>query len=76
MYAFMGWIIIFKIELVKSILPAPAFWLLASGGFAYTAGIIFYIIDYRMRLAHFMWHLFVMAGSILHFVMMVMYIFK
>lgn len=75
-YAFMGWIIVFKIGLVKSILPAPAFWLLVSGGFAYTVGIIFYIIDYRMKMAHFIWHLFVMAGSILHFIMMVMYIFK
>lgn len=76
MYAFMGWIIVFKIELVKSILPAPAFWLLASGGFSYTLGIVFYTIDYRMKLAHFIWHLFVMAGSILHFIMMVMYIFN
>ena len=75
-YAFMGWIIIFKIELVKTILPAPAFWLLVSGGIAYTLGIIFYIIDYRMKLAHFIWHLFVMLGSILHFIMMVLYIFK
>lgn len=76
MYAFMGWIVVFKIELVKSVLPEPAFWLLASGGLAYTIGIIFYIIDYRMRLAHFIWHLFVMAGSILHYIMMVLYIFK
>lgn len=76
MYAFMGWIIIFKIELLKSLMPEPAFWLLASGGFAYTVGIIFYIIDYRMKMAHFIWHLFVMAGSLLHFLMMVMYIFR
>jgi hemolysin III len=76
MYAFMGWIIVFKIELVKSMLPEPAFWLLASGGIAYTIGIVFYIIDYRMRLAHFIWHLFVMVGSILHFLMMVLYIFQ
>mgnify|MGYP003675939689 FL=1 len=76
MYAVMGWIVIFKINLVKSLLPEPAFWLLASGGFAYTIGIVFYIIDYRMKLAHFIWHLFVMAGSILHFLMMVMYIFR
>ena len=75
-YAFMGWIIVFKIELVKAILPAPAFCLLVSGSFAYTLGIIFYIIDYRMKLAHFIWHLFVMVGSILHFIMMVLYIFK
>lgn len=75
MYALMGWIIIFKIGLVREALPAPGFWLLVSGGFSYTAGIIFYIIDYRMKLAHFIWHLFVMAGSILHYLMMVMYIF-
>ncbi|MEM9299537.1 MAG: hemolysin III family protein [Bacteroidota bacterium] len=76
MYAFMGWIIVFKIELVKSLLPAPAFWLLVSGGLAYTSGIIFYVIDYRMRLAHFIWHLFVMAGSLLHYIMMVAYVFE
>ena len=76
MYAVMGWIVIFKIELVKSLLPEPAFWLLASGGMAYTVGIVFYIIDYRMTLAHFIWHLFVMAGSLLHFLMMIMYIFQ
>ncbi len=76
MYALMGWIIIFKIEVVKALLPTPAFWLLASGGFAYTVGIVFYIIDQKMKLAHFIWHLFVIIGSILHFIMMVMYIFK
>ncbi|MFY0602178.1 MAG: hemolysin III family protein [Cyclobacteriaceae bacterium] len=76
MYAFMGWIIVFKISLVKALLPEPAFWLLATGGFAYTVGIVFYIIDYRMRMAHFIWHLFVMAGSLLHFLMMVMYVFR
>lgn len=76
MYAFMGWIIVFKIGLVESLLPAPAYWLLISGGLAYTLGIVFYIIDYRMKLAHFIWHLFVMAGSILHYLMMVMYIFR
>lgn len=76
MYALMGWIIIFKIDLVSSLLPTPAFWLLVSGGLAYTVGIIFYLIDHRMRMAHFIWHLFVMAGSILHYLMMVMYIFQ
>ncbi len=76
MYAFMGWIIVFKIDLVRALMPDPAFWLLAAGGLAYTIGIVFYIIDYRMKMAHFIWHLFVMAGSILHFLMMVLYIFR
>lgn len=75
-YAVMGWIIVFKIGVLKAALPTPAFWLLASGGFAYTIGIIFYILDSRIKYGHFIWHLFVMAGSILHFIMMVMYVFK
>lgn len=76
LYAIMGWIIVFKIDLVKASLPDPAFWLLVSGGLAYTVGIIFYIVDTRMKYSHFIWHLFVMAGSILHFIMMAMYIFN
>ncbi len=71
----MGWIIVVKIDLVESLLSPNAFGLLVAGGLAYTVGIIFYILDYRLKLAHFIWHLFVMAGSILHYLMMVMYIF-
>lgn len=74
-YAFMGWIFIFKWGLLRETLIGPAFWLLLSGGLAYTVGIVFYIIDHRMKLAHFIWHLFVMAGSILHYIMLIMYIF-
>ena len=73
-YAFMGWIIAFKIELVKAVLEPTAYWLLLSGGIAYSVGIVFYLLDYRMKLAHFIWHLFVMAGSILHFIMIARYI--
>lgn len=75
-YAVMGWIIVFKFDMVRELLPTPAFWLLASGGLAYTIGIIFYILDSRIKYSHFIWHLFVMAGSILHYMMMVMYIFN
>ncbi|UXP33306.1 hemolysin III family protein [Reichenbachiella agarivorans] len=76
LYAVMGWIIVIKLDLIKSVMPESAFWLLASGGLCYTVGIAFYIVDYRMKFSHFIWHLFVMAGSILHFLMMVMYIFN
>ncbi len=76
LYAVMGWIIIFKIDVVKAALPDQAFWLLAVGGFAYTIGIVFYIVDTRMKFSHFIWHLFVMAGTVLHFLMMIFYIFE
>lgn len=75
-YAVMGWIIVFKIDVLKAALPVPAYWLLVAGGLAYTVGIIFYILDSRIKYGHFIWHLFVMAGSILHYIMMVMYVFK
>lgn len=76
LYAVMGWIIVLKLDVVKSALPSPAFWLLAAGGFSYTVGIVFYLIDYRMKFSHFIWHLFVNGGSVLHYIMMVMYIFR
>lgn len=75
LYALMGWIIVFQIGAVKAALPTPGFWLLVSGGLAYTVGIAFYIVDTRMKYSHFVWHLFVMAGTILHYLMMVMYVF-
>ncbi len=75
LYALMGWIIVFQIGAVKAALPTTGFWLLVSGGLAYTVGIAFYIVDTRMKYSHFIWHLFVMAGTILHYMMMVMYVF-
>lgn len=75
MYAAMGWMIVFKAGYLYETLPAAAFWLLVSGGLAYTVGIIFYVLDTRLYLSHFIWHIFVMAGSLLHYLMMVMYIF-
>ena len=73
-YALMGWLIIFKIELVKTILATTPYCLLLCGGLAYTVGIAFYLIDQRMKFSHFIWHLFVMLGSILHYMMIVGYV--
>ena len=73
-YALMGWLIIFKIELVKTVLATTPYCLLLCGGLAYTVGIAFYLIDQRMKFSHFIWHLFVMLGSILHYMMIVGYV--
>ena len=75
-YVVMGWVIVFKIDAVKAALPDQAFWLLVAGGIAYTIGIVFYIIDTRLRFSHFIWHLFVMAGTVLHYLMLVLYVFR
>ena len=41
-------------------------WLIA-GGLAYTLGVIFFALDSRLRYGHFIWHLFVMAGTACHY---------
>ena len=73
-YAIMGWVIIFKIDLVMELLSGPAFLLLAASGLAYTVGIVFYTLDSRIKYGHFIWHLFVIAGSVLHYIMVVKYV--
>lgn len=41
--------------------------LLVAGGAAYTAGIVFFMLDSRLRYGHAVWHSFVVAGSGCHF---------
>lgn len=76
LYAIMGWMIVFQPDLLVSRLDSGAFWLLLTGGITYTIGIVFYVIDSRLKLAHFIWHIFVIAGSLLHYLMMVLYVFQ
>jgi len=48
-------------------------WLLA-GGLLYTGGIIFYVLDERVRHFHGVWHLFVLGGSAAHFIAIAVYV--
>ncbi|MFA5494287.1 MAG: hemolysin III family protein [Porticoccaceae bacterium] len=66
-YVLMGWTIVIAINPLYDRLPvAGLLWLLA-GGLAYTAGVAFYATDARLRYGHFVWHLFVMAGTVCHY---------
>ena len=47
--------------------------LLVAGGVAYTVGIVFYALT-RLRFHHFVWHLFVLAGSVLHWFAVYLYV--
>ena len=63
----MGWLIVVAIvPLVRHVPGAGLAWLLA-GGVCYTGGVVFYVLDARMRFAHAVWHMFVLAGSAVHF---------
>ena len=65
-YVAMGWLIVLASGTMKASLPGPTIGWLVGGGIAYTAGTVFYL-NKRLRFAHAIWHLFVLAGSVCHF---------
>ncbi len=66
LYLGMGWLILVAIGPVSSSLGGAAVSWILAGGLAYTAGVAFYVWD-RLPFNHMIWHLFVLAGSALHF---------
>ncbi len=68
LYLAMGWLVIVAIQPLLSAMPLAGFLWLAAGGLAYTVGVVFFLLDSRVSYAHFVWHLFVVAGSLCHFV--------
>lgn len=73
LYLAMGWLIVVEINLLFELLDSEAELLLIIGGLSYTIGIIFYILD-KIKYFHSIWHLFVLTGSVLHYLMVVLYI--
>ena len=73
-YAVMGWIVLVAVKPLLAALGTAGFIWLATGGVMYTVGIIFFALDHRLRPAHGIWHLFVIAGSLLHFVAIAHYV--
>ena len=73
-YAVMGWIVLVAVKPLIAALGTAGFIWLAAGGVFYTVGIIFFALDSRLRHAHGIWHLFVIAGSVLHFVAILFYV--
>lgn len=65
LYALMGWLVVLAMRAIIAALPPAGLALLVAGGAAYTVGIIFY--KARGKYMHFVWHLFVLAGSVLQF---------
>lgn len=73
-YALMGWIVLVAVKPLLAALGTAGFAWLAGGGVLYTVGIIFFAYDGRFRHWHGIWHLFVMAGSLMHFVAVLFYV--
>ena len=75
-YLLMGWVCTLEYSTLKAAITTAGIAWLTAGGIAYTVGIIFYVMDdlNKLRHAHGIWHLFVLIGSICHFISVVGYV--
>jgi hemolysin III len=71
-YILMGWMAVVATRPLLQALPWPGFLLLLAGGLFYTLGVVFF--TWRRKYAHAIWHLFVLAGSVCHFLAVYRYV--
>lgn len=67
LYLIMGWLIVIAFKPLLLYLPTSGLLWLLAGGVFYTIGVIFFAVDEKIRYCHFVWHLFVLAGTTCHF---------
>ena len=72
LYIAMGWLVVIAIKPLWDSLPVAGLLWLVAGGVAYTGGVVFYAAD-RLRYAHLVWHLCVLAGATCHFIAILKY---
>jgi hemolysin III len=72
-YVLLGWLCVIAAKPILTLVPTGAILWIVAGGVAYTSGVFFFASD-RIRHAHAIWHLFVLAGSICHFVAVALYV--
>ena len=65
-YILMGWAVVFALRPLIAAIPPLALGLLVGGGISYTIGVFFYVN--KRKYMHSVWHLFVLTGSVLHYV--------
>lgn len=74
LYVIMGWTAIgFIVQIVEALAVGCLMWIVL-GGVLYSSGIVFYMLDEKIEFCHFLWHLFVLAGSLAHFFAIYFYI--
>ncbi len=74
-YIGMGWGIILFAPLVHQALGSAGFWLLLSGGIAYTVGAVLYGVGSKIHWMHSVFHIFVVAGSVLHLLTVLLFVY-
>ena len=73
LYLVMGWLALIAAKPMLASVATPGLVLLAAGGLCYTLGVAFFALDSRLRYGHFVWHLFVIAGTSCHFFAVLFY---
>ena len=73
-YLVMGWCIVFKINLLPELLGTAGFVLLLIGGLSYTVGAILYGLGKKHKYMHSIFHLFILLGSLLQFITILLYV--
>lgn len=72
LYLLMGWLIVIALRPLSHVLPTAGLALLFAGGAAYSLGAAFYLFDKRLPFGHMVWHLFVLGGSVCHYLSVVL----
>lgn len=67
LYLVMGWVVLVAAVPIVERVSLPVFNLLVAGGLSYTVGVIFFVLDAKLRYAHTVWHGFVAAGTGCHY---------
>lgn len=73
-YLVMGWCIVTRTSVVINQLGMGAFAMLLGGGIAYTVGAVFYAFGKKKKWMHSVFHIFCVIGSVLHFLMILLYV--
>ncbi len=74
-YLGLGWIVVLLIGPLSRTLPPAGLWLLVAGGLSYTLGTIFYVLK-KIPYMHAIWHVFVLGGSICHFLAVLLFVIR
>jgi hemolysin III len=72
-YVLLGWLCLIAAKPIIALVPVGALLWIAAGGFAYTTG-VFFFASKRIPHYHAIWHLFVLGGSICHYVAVLLYV--
>ena len=74
LYIFMGWLALAVFAPLRQAIGSAGMAWLFAGGILYTAGVFFYLVDEKYAHSHGIFHLFVLGGSILHFIVVLRFL--